>query len=420
MTDSSYYYSGSFAELAPNASEITLHYLNTWLKTNNALGIAYQLLHMPYSQTTENLLTTAGNSQVYLNLKTEEAILYRNTILSYKPQVTPDSTPQLTINFRKALSPQKIFSTIKLLLSQSIPIAYPNQVVSNTKQWLEQIPSENHTTSSEQASDLISQHVFPYVLALGATAEFFARYYSYTNKQSYLAVRPNDPKVQALQAMAKVQTGELTLQSFLDQYGLNADQDYELTCPRWLEIPEQLHLRIKNLKLPPTNLSHSQDHPTKYQTLKTLQSYRMQTRQKLLRHLYSLRQNLLNESIISATTSQAVQPAKNQILIANITEGNGTALSPGLTSGKAIYITDPLQQIPDNSICIIPNASPLFSHLYTQCNGIIFLQAGQTSHGAIVAREFSIPAITDQTASHIPEQSRILLNATQGIWKLVK
>ena len=69
-------------------------------------------------------------------------------------------------------------------------------------------------------------------------------------------------------------------------------------------------------------------------------------------------------------------------------------------------------------IGIFPNASPEFATIYPKCKGMIFLKGGQTSHGAIVAREFRIPSLIDMMAEGIPDGTVVQLNGAKGEWSI--
>ena len=87
-------------------------------------------------------------------------------------------------------------------------------------------------------------------------------------------------------------------------------------------------------------------------------------------------------------------------------------------TGKALHIQTTDAEIPSGIIGIFPNASPTYSILYTKCLGLIFLRGGQTSHGAIVAREFGIPALIDPNASVIPNAIPVSMNGEMGTWEI--
>jgi pyruvate,water dikinase len=95
--------------------------------------------------------------------------------------------------------------------------------------------------------------------------------------------------------------------------------------------------------------------------------------------------------------------------------GTGKAVSVGKAKGMVLNIVNSNQQINKNTVGIFPNASPEFTHQFPKCVGIIFQKGGVTSHGAIVAREFGIPAIIDPNAK-IPDNTAIEINGTTGQW----
>ncbi len=88
--------------------------------------------------------------------------------------------------------------------------------------------------------------------------------------------------------------------------------------------------------------------------------------------------------------------------------------------GKILHITNNIENISDNIIGIFPNASPEFASQYPKCKGLIFLKGAQTSHGAIVAREFGIPALIDDTIEKILNGQEIELDGEKGTWKILE
>ena len=99
--------------------------------------------------------------------------------------------------------------------------------------------------------------------------------------------------------------------------------------------------------------------------------------------------------------------------------GKGTPVSRGVVQGTVRHIKVAGEKISRGTIGIFPNASPEFTTQYPECIGMIFLAGGQTSHGAIVAREFGIPAIIDGSLQHLPDGTCIELDGMQGLWRRV-
>lgn len=73
-------------------------------------------------------------------------------------------------------------------------------------------------------------------------------------------------------------------------------------------------------------------------------------------------------------------------------------VSKGLARGKILNVNSVKQIIPNNCIGIFPTSGVKFTSQFLKCKGIIFLNGGMTSHGAILAREFDIPAIINPFA----------------------
>lgn len=68
-------------------------------------------------------------------------------------------------------------------------------------------------------------------------------------------------------------------------------------------------------------------------------------------------------------------------------------VSSGVVKGKILNVTSTKQSIPQNCIGVFPTSGVKFTVQFLKCKGIVFLNGSVTSHGAIVAREFNIPAI---------------------------
>lgn len=71
------------------------------------------------------------------------------------------------------------------------------------------------------------------------------------------------------------------------------------------------------------------------------------------------------------------------------------AVSSGVVKGKVVIVTSESQIVDEHQIVLVlPNSSAMYSHLYPKAAAIIFRQGGVMSHGAIVAREYHIPAVS--------------------------
>lgn len=84
----------------------------------------------------------------------------------------------------------------------------------------------------------------------------------------------------------------------------------------------------------------------------------------------------------------------------NITQAKGVIGNKGIFSGKAFVIknenldlSNPPKGMKKGMVLIIQNAWPEFNRYYKQAAAIVTNEGGITSHGVVVAREFSIPCI---------------------------
>lgn len=424
MNQNDIYFSGGFAEIVTNPSSITLSYLNKWFNTKSSLGRACDILNIPYSISDRDLLTTDNSGTLLVDLFSEQEMLYKNTILSYKQQSDINKKPSQYINLKKTINLKNLFNTFKIIYFQSTIISSPDKIIANSKRFLDKIPLSSTAKNIDEANAVIENQVMPYLIAIAIYSQFYLEYLLYKNKTSSANllsnINTNDPKTNALKDMIRVKNKQLLFSEFIENYALFSDNDYELECPRWYEIPEQIHNRIENLTQSTVlNFNNNQFSLTKQQKIaSSLIELRMQSRLKALPHINTLRKTLIEKNLISHVKN-TVQQNQNSIITKHASKGKGIAISSGIANGQVIHISHPNHIIPSGSICIIPNMSPQFSHLYPQCSGIIFKTGGLTSHGAIIAREFKIPAAIDNSASFLMEGSQLRIDGSSGEWKQI-
>jgi pyruvate,water dikinase len=133
-------------------------------------------------------------------------------------------------------------------------------------------------------------------------------------------------------------------------------------------------------------------------------------------------------SIDAGTTASAAKVAPT---VAAVTDnGSGTEgaqrelsarpLSAGIVEGVARCIVDPSdvdngEEFEDDTILVCPSTDPGWTPLFARIRGLVVERGGQLSHGAIVARDFGIPAVAcDDAMARIADQSRIRLDAVAG------
>jgi phosphohistidine swiveling domain-containing protein len=81
----------------------------------------------------------------------------------------------------------------------------------------------------------------------------------------------------------------------------------------------------------------------------------------------------------------------------NIKVLKGIAVSPGIATGKARVITHPNdgQHVEPGEILIAPVTNPAWTPYFLPAAGVVMDMGGVLSHGAIIAREYGLPAIVN-------------------------
>jgi phosphohistidine swiveling domain-containing protein len=444
IKNSQKYYSGGLAEFVPSPSLLTYSFLKNWFTGNGSLGKAMKLLNLPYEKIDTPILDLE-NGELFVNLEHEELTLYKKTILTYKRQENLNETPELEISISKILNPICTINTLKIILVQSKWIANPKDTVRFANKLL-QIPEPKKELDIKEIDEILKNKIWPEVIAIGLISEFYNQLISRdakdnlstVNKYISSSIAKEDWFFHSIYDQEEVKTNKILFSEFMEKYGIRADKDYELTCPRWNEIPDEIRKRIEN---------SSNDRDEEKQILNVdkklseiieasikLQLLRSEAKKEALVYIYLLRTKILEETKgvqnIDLLTRDEVLNGKipnrkhsqekinTKKTTRTLLTGKGLGASQGKAKGFSKNITDNYKEIPKGTICIFPSASPQFSHQYPKCTGMIFSKGGQTSHGAIVAREFRIPAIIDNKTLGIQNGTEIEIDGTTGEWKL--
>lgn len=74
----------------------------------------------------------------------------------------------------------------------------------------------------------------------------------------------------------------------------------------------------------------------------------------------------------------------------------GAAASPGIFTGiaRVVESIEELSQLEDNEILITSNTDPAWTAVFSKVGGLITETGGILSHGAVISREYRIPAVT--------------------------
>jgi pyruvate,water dikinase len=97
----------------------------------------------------------------------------------------------------------------------------------------------------------------------------------------------------------------------------------------------------------------------------------------------------------------------------------GAAASPGMYSGIARVVEDikDLSNLKDNEILITSNTDPAWTAVFSKIGGLVTETGGILSHGAVISREYRIPAVTAvKGATEIFKTGeKLLLDGNQGV-----
>lgn len=414
------YYAGGLGLIATNPSELTQKYLREWFD-GETLASAATLLGLPNSLNDSDLLVFNEN-QGFLNLTTEEKVLYKNTIFSYKGQKDFLQTPELIINPWKLLNITNWLNTFKIIYTQSKWISNPGSVVKLVKEIIDDIP-EFDNSDTENISYKLKTQVWNKVIAVGIVNEFMNQLIrrSFKNRfleaQAYINFKAanKDWLSRSINDQYKVRERRMGFSEYIDLYGKRADMDYELTCPRWVEIQDELKNRISSLASNPLKDVESSSFTMDNKLINAsvqLQILRSEARRKTLSGIYALRLVLLKDKSVHEKMRVCyTYSPKNTI--------NSGALIVGVSKGRAY---GEIVKVDHNTVDVLPGKIGVFtsagtdlSHLYPQFNGLIFLNGGITSHGSIIAREYGIPAIVNNNASDFENGTKIGIDGDSGL-----
>jgi phosphohistidine swiveling domain-containing protein len=101
----------------------------------------------------------------------------------------------------------------------------------------------------------------------------------------------------------------------------------------------------------------------------------------------------------------------------------GTAASAGVVEGIARVVTDPGREILQaGEILVAPFTDPGWTPLFVHAAGLVTEVGGMMTHGAVVAREYGIPAVVSVALAveRIKTGQRIRVNGTRGFVQILE
>ncbi len=96
---------------------------------------------------------------------------------------------------------------------------------------------------------------------------------------------------------------------------------------------------------------------------------------------------------------------------------SGSPVSPGRVEGRVRVVLDPRQAaLLPGEIMVCPGTDPSWTPLFLTAAGLVMEVGGMMTHGAVVAREYGIPAVVgvDQATTRLKNGQCISLDGTSG------
>ena len=96
----------------------------------------------------------------------------------------------------------------------------------------------------------------------------------------------------------------------------------------------------------------------------------------------------------------------------------GVGVSAGVATGKARVLLTPVDVRPSdrNYILVCPSTDPAWTPLFLNAAGLVMERGGILSHGAVVAREYGVPAVANipNATQHIADGQTLQVDGNQG------
>ncbi len=101
----------------------------------------------------------------------------------------------------------------------------------------------------------------------------------------------------------------------------------------------------------------------------------------------------------------------------------GSPVSPGSVEGSVRVVLDPRHAgLLPGEILVCPGTDPSWTPLFLSAGGLVMEVGGMMTHGAVVAREYGIPAIVgvDQATTRLKTGQRIRMDGSSGVIEVLE
>lgn len=101
----------------------------------------------------------------------------------------------------------------------------------------------------------------------------------------------------------------------------------------------------------------------------------------------------------------------------------GDPVSPGTARGRVRVVLDPRNaNVQPGEILVCPGTDPSWTLLFLNAAGLVMETGGMMTHGAVVAREYGIPALVgvDQATTRLPTGTLVELDGSSGSLRILE
>ncbi len=102
---------------------------------------------------------------------------------------------------------------------------------------------------------------------------------------------------------------------------------------------------------------------------------------------------------------------------------HGEPVSPGMAEGSVRVVFDPRGvRLEPGEILVCPGTDPSWTPLFLSAGGLVMEVGGMMTHGAVVAREYGIPAVVgvDQATQRLQTGQRVRVDGSSGLVQVVE
>ena len=269
-------------------------------------------------------------------------------------------------------------------------------------------------------------------------------------------------------ALRRLGSGEWTLDEFLSRFGHRCANEMELAEPRWREAPQQAEALARAARpggepasgvgadpcvCPPSGLDRELDFLRRYLPFRVLGRHHLMMGYELLRHtLLEVDRRLELDGGIFWLARAELADLSDRARLLDLIAGRkadrgrwlglelpavlfsdepvvrppagatevlrGTPVSPGVAEGPAFVAREPVppERFPQGAVLVCPSTDPAWTPLLAKAAALVMERGGVLSHGAILAREYRLPAVVNvpDATRRIPAATRLHVDATTG------